>query len=457
MMSTFVSGLRCAVLALALTAVVPIASAQDAPAPAKKARKATGSLSEPTYRQLERIYKLMAENKNDEALGKLNTLLEKVNSPYEKCLVLQTIGYVYANQNNYKKAIQVFEQALALDSLPQQPYEQLLFNIAQMSMAVDQYDKAVTMLTRYFAEATNPPPDAYILLASIYAEKKRFRDALTNVDKGIALASKIKEPWLQLKLALHYELKEYSKCAETLLSLISIAPAKKDYWKQYSSILFEIKDDKASLAVLALADRQGFLTEEREFRNLANVYMLMEIPYKAARVLTRGFEEKKLPEDEKALTTLADAWFLSREYDKSAVALKKTADMTGKGDLYFRLAQIYIEDEKWKQALATLDQAQKKGVTKVAQAAFLSGIAHYQLGDMSSARRQLIKAADNDDIRKQAQQWIALIDQTAPIVIEDPTAQEAPAGEAPASEVPAEAAPAETPAATDQAPPPPSS
>ena len=432
------------------TAPSPAAPAPAAAAPAKKDRKATGSMSEATYRQLEKVYKMMAENKNAEALAKLQELEDKANGAYEKCLVLQTEGYVYANQNNYKKAITLFEQALQLDALPQQPYEQLLYNIGQMDIATEQYDKGIQMIERYFAEATfaKPPPDAHILLASAYAEKKRFADALVQVQAAIDQAKTAKEPWLQLKLALHYELKQYPLCAETLLQLIAVAPTKKDYWKQLSSMFFEIKQDKESLAVLALADRQGFLTEDHEFRNLANVYMLLEIPYKAGQVLQRGFDRKILKEDDKSLVMLADAWQLARENDRCAEALKHAADFTGKGDLYLRLAGIYAEDEKWKKALETIDVAIKKGVSKPGPATLLAGEVAYHANDKAASRRLLTKALEYEDVRKAARDWLQYMEQMdgepAVVAAADQSAPDAqPAAAAPA---PAAAAPAPAPA-----------
>ena len=65
-------------------------------------------------------------------------------------------------------------------------------------------------------------------------------------------------------LGRHTALGDALVTAEVLLRLISLVPAKEDYWKQLSSILFEIQKDKESLAVLALADRQGFLDTEGE-------------------------------------------------------------------------------------------------------------------------------------------------------------------------------------------------
>lgn len=391
-------------------------AAKEAP---KKQRKSTGTLSEGTYRQLERIHDLIGKNKNAEALEKSQSLLERVGNDYERAVVRQTMAFIYISQNNYKSAIAAFEDALKLDALPQQPYEQMLFNVAQLYFQDGQTAKAIERMEAYFREATvEPPADANILLASAYSDQKRFRDALPQVDKALSKVKEPKESWLQLKLALHYELKQFPQCAEVLLQLISLVPAKEDYWKQLSSILFEIQKDKESLAVLALADRQGFLDTESELRNLANIYLLLDIPYKAAQILERGLQQKLLKEDEKTLQLTGDAWTMAREYAKAEVVLKRAAGISDSGEIYYRLGQIYIEDERWKDALDVLSKAQSKGIKKMGDAAYLEGIAAFQAGNRKRAVDALRKAQGYDDSRNGASQWLNHIAQ-----IEDAEAQ----------------------------------
>lgn len=405
-----VLSLTGAALLLPLTATS--AQAQDAksrPAP----RKAKGSMTESGFRQIEKVQKLIVEGKNDEALAKINEVIEKLSGAYDKAIALQTKGYILAGTNKYKEAIKVFEECLATDAFPQQAWEQMLLNIAQLYAASDMHEKAITSLQRYFDEAYGTiNAEAYILMASLLAEKKRYSEALPFVDKALAQVSNPKESWLQLKLAVHFELKQYAQCAEVLIRLIALAPVKEDYWKQLSSVLFEIKNDKDSLAVLALAERQGFINEEKEFRNLANVYLLMDIPYKAGQLLQRGIDGKQVPADEKALQTLSDSWIMAREYSSAEKSLRQLAELANKGDNWFRLAQVYVEQENWTKALDTLEKAQTRpGLTKEGEVAFLAGVAAFNIKDNKRARENLQRALKHEETRKNATDWLAHIGQ----------------------------------------------
>lgn len=409
------SPLKNILLACALVAAVAPTTSAWAQGGCEKGppRKAKGSMTEGTYRKLDKVNKLIVENKNDEALTLLREMSEKGGNGYEKALILQTMAYVYGGLNKYDKAIEVFEQVLAMDVLPQPAWENMLYNTGQLYLAANKTDKAIKTLESYLCQAQGTiSADARVALASAYAEKKRWRDAIKQMDLALQTAKSPKESWLQLKLGLHFELKEYPQCAEVLLMLVSIAPAKEDYWKQLSSILFELKNDRDSMAVLALADRQGFISDEREFKNLANVYLLMEIPYKAGTVLQRGLDAKAVQPEEKTLSMLADSWYLAREYPRCEAALKRLAEATGKGEVYFRLGNLAVEDEQWKKALDYLDKARAKGASgKEGQIAFISGIALFNLKDVPGARKQFATAGTHDETRGQAVAWMNYVDQ----------------------------------------------
>ncbi|MBI3171499.1 MAG: tetratricopeptide repeat protein [Hydrocarboniphaga effusa] len=372
----------------------------------KPPRKAKGTISEGAYKRLERVIEAIGKGEYVESEKKLKELQENARGEYEKAIVLQTLGFVYASQEKIPLAIKTFEQALEQNALPQQPHEQMMFNIAQLYVSDDKWDDGIKALQGYMTESCNPLPDAHILLASVYAERKRFRDSLQQVDLALAKAKTPKEPWLQLKLALHFELKEYPKCAEVLVQLVALVPTKEDYWKQLSGILFEVRKDPEALAALALAERRGYINEETEYKNLANLYMYMQVPLKAATILQRGVDDKAVTANEKNLESLGNAWLLAREYKKAEVAMKRAAEVSDKGELYKRLGQIQIENEDWKAALNSLTQAQKKGgVKEPGELAFLVGVVAVELKQWKRAEEALRAAMGYEKTAKIATEW----------------------------------------------------
>lgn len=377
----------------------------------KVPRKANGSISEGAYKKMERMVEIIAKGQYAEAEQKLTEMAGNARGEYEKALILQTLGFAYASDKKEEQAMKAFEQAIATNALPQQAHEQMMFNVAQLYLSADKYDKAIEALNAYLAETCNPLPDAHILLASVYAEKKKWRDMLKQVDLAIVKSKAPKEQWLQLKLAGHYELKEMPACASVLLALVGMNPQKEEYWKQLSGILFEIKKDNEALAVLGLAERRGYLTKENEFRNLSNMYMYMQVPLKAAQILQKGLDAKIVEPTEKNMESLGNAWLMAREYDKAEAAMKKAAALSDKGELFKRLGQIQMESENWKGALESLQKAQSKGTKDPGETALFAGICAVQLKQWNTAEQLLRKAMGHEKWTKPAGEWLANLEQ----------------------------------------------
>lgn len=375
-------------------------------------RKADGAMSESYYRGVESAMDLMSKSRYGEAIDKLSKMADGGGSEYEKAIVYYNLGFAYSSKNDYGNAAKNFEKALALNAMPQQQYDQLLFNLGQLYVADKQYEAGTRTLERYIAESCSPvTSDAHIFLAQAYLEQKRFKEALPQIDLAISKAKQVRETWLQLQLAINYELKNYRACAETLLKLISMVPAKSDYWKQLSGMYSELKQDAEAVAVLALADRQGFLTSPSEVKNLYTVYMAVDLPYKAASFLQDAIDKGRVPNDEKNQSLVADAWINARESAKAEASLKKLAGLSEKGDYYFKLGAMYGDDERWKESREMLEKAVAKGNlgNKAGEAYLRLAVAAYSLKDYRGAESAASKALGYDNVRNQAGQWLRQI------------------------------------------------
>lgn len=377
---------------------------------AKQQSGGSGTMSEGTYSVVERAIDDLSNDKYADAERRLKDLAGKVKD-YERAVVYQTLGFVYAQQDQLVPALAAFEEALSEQALPQQPHQELVLNTGQIYLANGQYDKGIAVIENYLAVTCKPPPaEVHLALASAYAERKQYREALTQVNIALAKANAPQEQWLQLKLALHFELGEMRESGETLLTLISIAHKNEDYWRQLSSVLLQLERDDDSLAVLAIAERQGFLTTERDVKNLANIYLMLEIPYKAGVLLERGVTDNIVEKTPANLEYLSEAWISAREWNHAESALQSAAELGNDGDLWQRLAQVQMEKEDWKSAQTSMARAVAAKPSNPGQAAYLLGVAAFNAGDNAGARKALIAATRHESSRQQAQQWLDHLD-----------------------------------------------
>jgi tetratricopeptide (TPR) repeat protein len=405
--------LRAALLAAVCVAGSQLVHAAEA-APAEahagactEEKQAPGEMSEATYGVIQNAMELLSKQKYDEAIAKLSKIADS-GSSYEKAVVNYNLGFAYSAKNDHAGTARAFAKALSFNALPRSQREQLQYNTGQLYIVLGQSEEGISMLQAYITSSCSPvPPEAHIFLANALAERKRFQEALPQIDQAIAAARGPKESWLQLRLAIAYELKDYGACAQALEQLISLAPAKAEYWKQLSGILYEMKADAQSTAVMALADRQGFLQKPAEIHNLYSIYMQIDMPFQAGTLVQDAIDRGRMPPDEKNLESVADAWINARESAKAETTLKKLASISDRGEYYFKLGAMYGDDERWQESKDTLQKAlQKGGLKREGEAWMRLAVAQYSLKDTSGAIAALRKAVTFDETRTQAGEWL---------------------------------------------------
>jgi len=397
-----------AFLVAALVGVGLVCAPLGATHAADSGKKRGGMLSERSYKRLAQIHELIGDEKYAEALKLLDPLYAGVgHNDYEKAIILQTYGYIYASQNRYREAIKYMEQCLAIDILPEQATQNMIFNVAQLYMAIEDYKRGLQTLEEWFKTAENPPPNAYALAATAYAQLQKFRQAVPYIKKAVETSDDPKESWFQLWLAMHYELKEYPQAAAVLEEMVRRFPDREKYWKQLSTIYLELKQDGKALSALELAYAQGYLRTENELVQLANLYMYQGIPYEAAQVLQHGLDKGIIKPDKKHWEALGNAYMEARENEKAIPALQKAAEASDDGDIDLRVAYLFLEKEQWDKAADSLAHAIRKGgLDDPGMAYLLLGMASYERKNYDDALQQFNKARNYDKRKDQAVQWI---------------------------------------------------
>jgi Tfp pilus assembly protein PilF len=236
------------------------------------------------------------------------------------------------------------------------------------------------------------------------------RGAIEPANTAVEIAKSVREPWLQLLVGLYYEVKEYERAEQPLEALIMLNP-RKAYWTQLSSLYAHLGKEPRSLAVMQLAYEQGFLEQDRELRQLAQLYLYHEIPYRAAKVLEKGLDDEILEEDVDAYAMLANSLLVAREYDAALDPLSRAAELSDEGNLHARLGQVLLDREEWRPASSALYKAIQKGALyDLGSAKLMLGIAFYHQQRTTNARRYFLAALEHDSSRESAQKWIVLLD-----------------------------------------------
>ncbi|MCK4840800.1 MAG: tetratricopeptide repeat protein [Methylococcales bacterium] len=247
-------------------------------------------------------------------------------------------------------------------------------------------------------------------MANAYAQLKKYAKALPYIKKAISAAKKPEESWYQLNLALYYELENYPAAATILTTLIQLYPDKKPYWEQLASTYQQIRQYKKAVSVKHLAYKKGFITNEKDILALVNLFLYIDSPYKAAKLVKKEIEAKNIKSDSKNWETLAHAWTMAKEFEHAIKALEVASKLNEKGRLYQQLGQIYVTQEKWNKAIIALNKALAKGRLKNTGSTYLLlGMSHYEQGNIKRAKKTFLKAVQYSKNKKVAKQWLDYI------------------------------------------------
>ncbi len=377
----------------------------------KKRDKPSAALDEITWKKLNDIYEDVGEELYDQAYEKLLRMNKRNFDDYQKAVITQALAQVEWARENYDSALTYFETAVELDALPDLAHFSLMYQIAQLYYMKERYEEALEKLDLWMCKV--PPEkitaEAYILKASIYAQKQDWRNVVQAADTAISMSDNPKEGWYQLKLASHFELEQFPKAAQTLETMIQMWPDKKDYWTQLSQIYFKLKQFDEALSIMGLAYRRDMLSKQMDITYLSNLYSNNQVPYKAAQVLQKGIEDGIVESSTMHWTMTADAWYAAEEMEKALYAFEQAGEKSDDGEIDLRRAYILVDMERWDEAVAAVNVALEKGgfsERKTGDAYVIQGMSEYNLGNYERARSAWNRATNYPRAQKSAQQWL---------------------------------------------------
>ena len=379
----------------------------------KELKSRKSALSSPVIqRRLERIHRAMNQKNNEQKAIELIEKLEEVvkNRPFELARLYRLKAQLYLSKDKFKKALSHYQKAIKLKRISYRDHLSILYDMATIHLLQNKTKKASQLIDKLFYLADTIPPSAYILKASLLIEQKKKKSALELVMKAIQSTGNPKESWLAMAAALNIEMEKYIKAIHLLTRLTASYPNKKKYWKQLSAVYLNLNKDSRALATLDLAYKLDFLETEKEILHLASLLMYQGLPFKAAHLLEKSIELKKVEPSPENLEILGDCWLRAEETKKSLKAYEQSAPSAEDGKIFFKLGRIYLSQQNWKAAAHNLTKALKKGGIKRLENLYISiGIAYINLKKYEEAIQsfeQVIATEAKGQHIKIARQWI---------------------------------------------------
>jgi tetratricopeptide (TPR) repeat protein len=340
-------------------------------------------------------------------------VLEGINlkraKPYGRARINQMLGSLAADEQDFEKALAYLEASVSEEALQPEDHLRSLYMVGQLQTMLERYDDAIVTLESWISQVENPAPSSYYTLAATYYRAERPDDALVAIKKTLELSNDPREPWYRLLLSLHLERSEYDE-ALALLDDIILRYPKKVYWSQMAAIYAQQDNMAKSLAVQLLAKGEGYVTESRDLRRVAQMFMVEGLPHRGAAVMKQGLEDGLIEKTQRAYQTFSDTLLQSREWELALEPLGQAAEMHKNGSLYLRHAQVNLQLGRWEDARSSLNLAFEKGdLADEGQAHILFGIAAANDKKWKAAAAAFGRAAKFEGTRDVAGKWNAYI------------------------------------------------
>ncbi|MDH3282243.1 MAG: tetratricopeptide repeat protein, partial [Gammaproteobacteria bacterium] len=356
-----------------------------------KVTRQTVAMSERVYKRLKAIQDLL-ETKGFDAVAPMLRELDDLNnlSAYERAQIHNITAYFFYLQEKYPAAIESYRKLLEQEPLPEALVQSTLKTLGQLYFATEQYGKVFDPVERLLSLLDAPEAELYILLGSAYFQLQRYDDALSPIKTAVAISRRQgqvpRENWLLLLRAIYHAKNNYQDMLDVLVELMTHYP-KDDYLRAMAGVYSELGDTRKQLAVTEALYENGSLDNPAEIVNLANLLLLHGIPYKAAKLLEKELAAQRVETTIKNLRLLSQAWYQAREDQKAIPPLELAAARSDDGELYTRLAQSYMELERWADAARALQTGLAKGgIKRVDTANVMLGMALFNQEQLDLAQ-----------------------------------------------------------------------
>lgn len=388
----------------------------------KQKTRRTPAIRAKVFEKLNEAQMAAEEKKYDEALRSLNELRDTegrgaLNS-YELANLYNLYAFIYFTKEDYENALRSYEQVIKQEDIPYAMEVNTKYTIAQLYFVKEDWRKGVNTLLEWFRlkEELQEPvgANAHALLSQGYYQLKDMRKSLEHIEIAIndyKSKDKIpKEQWWGLQRYLYYEKNDIRKVVQILEETLKYYQ-KKAYWQQLAAMYGELKRDSDMVATMETAYVQDLLDKERELVNMAYLFLSVEVPYKAAKVLDKGIKQKQIEATSKNLELLGNSWRQAQEIKRAIPEMAEAARKSDKGELWARLGNIYLDNDEFEKAAEAIRNGLKKGgIKRPDTAQLVLGMAEFNLKNYDAARKAFREAKKSERSERYAEQWMEFMD-----------------------------------------------
>lgn len=298
-------------------------------------------------------------------LQKLLNRCEDCNE-YEMAQLFQRAAVIQYNMDNVPKAIDYFKQVISKSpNIPESLEATLTYQVAQLVTSQERYEEALAMFDKWESLCPTVVPDDYFYFRAqnLYLLERKD-EALQQIQRAIKMAKDKgqtpRESWYKLQLAIYVDKENYT-AAEKVAEQLVVEYFNPRMVAQLASLYGMNGKEKQQMALMDALKVANALDKESQYKNLAYLFLGAEVPYLASKVMKEGIERDIVKRNADNLEVWAVSLSQAQEVAKALPIMEEAAKKAEDGKLYATLAAIYLDAEKFDQAIASAKKALNKG------------------------------------------------------------------------------------------------
>lgn len=276
---------------------------------------------------------LNALNSGDTATAQkdLQPVADNSDNPYAKAKALSGLALLKYNTGDTKGAIALQKQALDLNALPNDDYFPMLYALAQMYVADEDYTQALAALDQWMQQSGKASADAYALKGNVLYRLEKYQDAVTAIQKAKSLSAQPNPNWDQILIASYFAMDKYDEAAKVAEAALAKDPNNTKLLMNVVQIYMNAQEYDKALPLLERARANGQITDETTYLNMAKLYYNAAVSgqdshtnaLKAAQVVEDGMAKGVIQPSKDTYKLMGDAYLLAGETAKANAAYEK--------------------------------------------------------------------------------------------------------------------------------------
>ncbi|MBY5920915.1 hypothetical protein [Ferrimonas balearica] len=323
-----------------------------------------------------------------------------------KAYVSRLLGSLYWAAEQPDKALAQLEIALNSGVLNEMTAAQTRRMVADIQLMNERFSDALGhyQWLRDNAPAELVTADLHLRIAQSHFRLEQWAEVIPAANAAVALEPSVSA--YQMMLSAHQQLNQWPQALSVTASLIELEPNRLSWWRQRASVQLRLEDQEAALRTLALAEQNGLLEGEGDYRSLVQLFANRNLPELAARYLQTQLG-KNLPDSADDRAQLARYWQMAREWEAAQLAWGHAAELESR----YRVNQfeVRVMASEFGSAVRLLPQLDALSLSddERLRVEMMAVRAFYQMGQYAEALERAERARPYD--QEAADPWMAFL------------------------------------------------